>query len=93
MDTICLLLLLVSGAAAVSLGGLSLGAIIAMSGYYYIYNAAMDYMVKIIRNLPLCKNLMKRISLFYTDAENPEGTEISRVESISFEKTGFSYGE
>lgn len=93
MDTICLLLLLVSGAVAVSLGRLSVGAIVAMSGYYYIYNVAMDYTVKIIRNLPLCRNLVKRIALFYTDTENLGGIEIPQVKSVSFEKTGFSYGE
>ena len=93
MDTVCLLLILVSGAAAVSLGGLSVGAIVAMSGYYYIFNVAIDYVVKIIKNVPLCKNLVKRISLFYTDAENTEGVRIQRVESIVLKGIGFAYGE
>lgn len=93
METVCLLLILVSGAVAVSLGGLSVGAIVAMSGYYYIFNVAIDYVVKIIKNVPLCKNLVKRISLFYTDAENTEGVRIQRVESIVLKGIGFAYGE
>lgn len=93
MDTVCLLLLLVSGALAVSLGSLSVGAIVAMSGYYYIFNAAMDYVVKMIKNIPLCRNLVKRISLFYTDAESLEGARIQQVESLILKETGFAYGE
>ncbi len=93
MDTVCLLLLLVSGALAVSLGGLSVGAIVAMSGYYYIFNAAMDYVVNIIKNVPLCRNLVKRISLFYTDAEHTGEARIWRVESLILQGTGFAYGE
>ncbi len=93
MDTVCLLLLLVSGALAVSLGGLSVGAIVAMSGYYYIFNAAMDYVVKMIKSIPLCRNLVKRISLFYTDAESLEGARIQQVESLILKETGFAYGE
>lgn len=91
LNTFCILLILFIGAAAVSAGSLSVGAIAAMAGYFYVFNMIIEYADCIVRSFPVYKNLEERISWFYEDGEKKEGVHIGTVTEIEMENLGFSY--
>ena len=65
MDSFCMLVLLAASAIAISSGKMGVESVTAMIGFYYVFQTEAGYALEIVKQLPICKNLVQRISVFY----------------------------
>ena len=65
MDSFCMLVLLAASAIAISSGKMGVESVTAMIGFYYVFQTEAGYVLEIVKQLPICKNLVQRISVFY----------------------------
>lgn len=91
MDSFCMLVLLAAAAIAISSGKMGVESVTAMIGFYYVFQTAVGYVLEIVKQLPICKNLVKRISVFYEDQEKTDGETVGEVSAIAFRNVTFSY--
>lgn len=64
MDSFCMLVLLAASAIAISSGKMGVESVTAMIGFYYVFQTEAGYALEIVKQLPICKNLVQRISVF-----------------------------
>ena len=93
LDTFCILIILLAGAALVAAGAVRIGAVAAMVGYFGVFNMILDDVSYIIKNIPILRNLSDRIAVLYSDKEDLSGEEIKDVTNISAKGLSFAYDE
>lgn len=93
LDTFCVLAILLIGAVMVANKSITPGAVVAMVGYFSVFNLIISNLDFIIRNIPILKNSADRIMVIYEETENLSGEEIEDITNISGENLGFSYDE
>ena len=93
LDTFCVLLILLAGALLVSVGDISAGAVVAMTGYFSVFNDLIGQVDDVVRKVPMVKNLAERMGLFYEDAQILDGKPIGTVHTVVAENLSFSYGQ
>ncbi len=91
MDSFCMLVLLAAAAIAISSGKMGVESVTAMIGFYYVFQTEAGYVLEIVKQLPICKNLVQRISVFYEAQERTDGETVGEVTSITFRNVTFSY--
>ena len=91
MDSFCMLVLLAASAIAISSGKMGVESVTAMIGFYYVFQTEAGYVLEIVKQLPICKNLVQRISVFYEAQERTDGETVGEVTSITFRNVTFSY--
>ena len=91
MDSFCMLVLLAASAIAISSGKMGVESVTAMIGFYYVFQTEAGYALEIVKQLPICKNLVQRISVFYEAQERTDGETVGEVTSITFRNMTFSY--
>lgn len=93
LDTFCTLAILLSGAALISHGAVSPGAVASMVGYFGIFNQIISQVGTILRRTPKFGNTMERMRLFYEDKEKTEGETAGPFASLSARGLSFSFEE
>lgn len=93
VNSICVLIILLIGAIAVSAGNLSVGEITMMIGYFYVFDTIMEYIYYFVQNYPIYKNLLKRISFFYKEHEDKSGILIENATNIVINDLEFAYND
>lgn len=91
LDTFCYLLILLVGAVMIAGGSITAGAVAAMVGYFSVFNTIMENIDFIIKNIPIMKNLVDRLEVIYSRAEDLSGEQVDEVWEIKAEKLSFSY--
>ena len=93
LDTFCLLIILLIGAIMVANNNISPGAVVAMTGYFTIFNLIISNTDSIIRNIPILKNNVDRLLVIYQDAEDLSGEDIVEIDTISARSLKFTYDD
>ena len=80
-----MLVLLAASAIAISSGKMGVESVTAMIGFYYVFQTEAGYALEIVKQLPICKNLVQRISVFY-EGSGKDGMEkrSGRLRAIYF---------
>ena len=93
LDTFCVLLILIAGVFIIVSGAITSGDMVAIIGFFPIFNTLIGNIGTIIRDTPVFNTLLERMTLFYKDEENLSGKTISEVKDIIASDVSFSYGE
>ena len=93
LDTLCTLLILISGSILVANGTMTAGGIAAAFGFLSIFNTLFGNISSIIQDCPIFGTLIDRLCVFYMDEENYSGSKVSSLNRISASKLSFSYDE
>ncbi len=68
-ETFCLLAILFTGALLAAEGVITLGSVAAMYGYFAVFGTLLDNIGYLVRKMPVFKNIVERLTLFYEGAE------------------------
>lgn len=93
LDTFCIILILLIGAVMVASSSITPGAVVAMVGYFSVFNLIISNVDFLIRNIPILKNSADRMMIIYEDMENLSGEELEVISNVSAENLSFSYDE
>lgn len=91
LNTFCILLILWIGAVMTAKGFIYPGAVAAMAGYFSVFYTVDEYMTFCIQNIPVFKNLLKRMEVIYEGKEEISSIEAGKVEEIVSTNLSFSY--
>ena len=91
LDTLCTVLLLISGALMAASGMISPGSIAAMIGYFGVFGTLFGKIGEIIKEAPDIGMLTGRMALLYGDTERENGSDISGFTVIRAESLSYSY--
>lgn len=93
LDTFCVIIILLVGAAMTAQGMITAGAVAAMLGYFSVFNTVIGNIDFIVRKVPLMKNIAERMRVLYDGIESLSGCEFGNFLPISAENLSFSYGD
>ena len=91
LDTFCITIILFVGAIMVAGGTVSAGSVAAMAGYFSVLNTILGNVDYIIRNIPVLRNLVERMTVLYEGQEKQSGIEVDSVSNITGDLVSFSY--
>lgn len=91
VERFCYLLVLFIGVIMTSVGSVTSGNVIAMLGYYAVFNTVMGNVGYIIKNRALAVKITERIHSIYMDSESIEGQEFDEMTSIQAKNLSFAY--
>ena len=93
LDTFCTVLILIAGTLMIAGGVITAGDMIAMFGFYSIFNTLTVSISSVIQDTPIFGTIAERMTVFYKDQEEDFGESISAVNHIVVSDLGFSYDE
>ncbi|MBE5818959.1 MAG: ABC transporter ATP-binding protein [Clostridiales bacterium] len=93
LDTLCTIIILLSGAVLVANNKMTAGGIAAAFGFLSIFNSFFGNISALIRDFPIFGTLVERLSIFYTDEEDSSGAAVSTPNKIQVKSLSFAYGE
>ncbi|QOR34225.1 ATP-binding cassette domain-containing protein [Clostridium sp. 'deep sea'] len=91
LDKLCLVLVVLVGTILLAKGSITGGAIAIMVGFYAVFGTILNDISYIIRITPILKNIVERMTWFYTDIENTSGIKIVDISKITAVNLSFSY--
>ena len=66
-------------------GQMGVESVTAMIGFYYVFQTEAGYVLEIVKQLPICKNLVQRISFFMRLRKKTDGVKtVGEVTSMIF---------
>ena len=92
LDTFCYLCILLAGAWLLSRGQIAAGAILAMMGFFDVFDLIAADTGEVIKLIPKLRTDLERMALFYTDPE-PDGAETDGFRELTVENASFSRNE
>jgi ATP-binding cassette subfamily B protein len=92
VNTLCMLIILITGAVMAANGIIDVGSIAAMTVYFSLFGTVFEDAGSVIRDVPILKNLYKRVFELYSHAEAAAGESISEIDCVRAEKLSFSFG-
>lgn len=92
LDTFCMLAVLLAGAVLVAYGRISPGALAAMAGYFSVFHTLVGKVDRMIRNIPIFRNLVSRVEELYGTPEEASGIRVEHAASIKAKGLGAFYG-
>lgn len=93
LDSLATLLILFAGAALVAKGMITPGTVAAMVGYFAVFHTLIEKAQENIKQIPLLRNRVERLLLFYEEPERMDGEEIDTFSAIDGEGLAFDYAE
>ena len=91
LDIFCTMFILLSGAVLVANNSISAGNMAGAFGYYAVFTTLFTNISSVIRDTPILRNLIDRLTIFYSDEEVTSGKPLSAVEQITIRDLSFSY--
>lgn len=91
LDTFCTLVILLVGAVMIANGRISVGALVAMIGYFSVFNKIIANASDIIVKIPILKNLVERMEVLYVGIEDLSGEKAENTTEISANNLSFYY--
>ena len=92
LDTFCYLCILLAGAWLLSRGRIAAGAILAMMGFFDVFDLIAADTGEVIKLIPKLRTDLERMALFYTDPE-PDGAATDGFRVLTVENASFSRDE
>ena len=93
LDSLCYLFIIVIGSLLLSKELISAGNILTMIGFFDVYSKIINDTGELIKNIEKYKNDVKRMELFYSDAERQGGVSNGIIKSIEFNNISLSYNK
>ena len=91
IDNFSNLLIIVVGALFVSHNYISAGTVMAMLGFSSLYDSVINSAAYIIKERPIIKTMIERISVLYSDTEVLEGKTVRKIDKISAVDLSYKY--
>lgn len=93
LDTFCTIIILLAGAILVAKGSITPGSVAAMVGYLNVTYSLLNNVGETIKELPIMRNIVNRMIIFYSDKEDLSGEKVEISSEISVKGLSFSYDE
>lgn len=90
-DSFCSVAVLVCGAVMASNGVITVGSIVAMTGYFSVFNSVIGTIGSIIKDTPILRNDIERMAVLYEGEEKNSGEELLGFKSICSDNLSFEY--
>lgn len=91
IDALCSVLILLSGAVLIINRAMTVGGLVATFGFISVFNTLFENISSLIRDFPVFKTLVERLTVFYTGAEDVSGIQVSSFNKITADFS-YSYG-
>lgn len=91
LDSFCTITILLVGSLLIVNGSVSAGAVIAIFAFYSVLNSVVSDVASIIKDTPILKTLIDRLSVFYEGIEDESKRNISFVFSNEIEVKNLSF--